>query len=151
MAKKAKNPVTIEHVTERVIERLMNKVDKTDDCWNWTGAKTANRKNSKGYGYINVNGRPFYVHRLSFLIANGSLTEGLVIDHLCNNTLCINPEHLAEVTNKHNSTRSPKHSSNVPGGYNARSICKYGHPREAGSYKPCPTCYPKGTNKRVVA
>lgn len=121
-AKNAKNPVTIEHITEAVLERFYAKVDKTDTCWNWTGAATSQRKArpqasaTKGYGYFTINGRPFYTHRLAMLIKQGYLSEGLVTDHLCNNSLCVNPDHIQETTNRHNVTRSPKHSMNH-GGY----------------------------------
>lgn len=122
MAKNAKNQVTVEHITDRVIERFYAKVDKTDECWNWTGATTAARKERpqaparQGYGVLSVNRRPFYAHRLAMLMKQGYLTERLVVDHVCNNSLCVNPDHIEEVTNKQNSTRSPLHSKNR-GGY----------------------------------
>lgn len=122
MAKNSKNPVTIEHVTDSVKERFYAKVDKTEDCWNWTGAKTANRKErsqapaTTGYGYFTINKRPFYTHRLAMLMKQGYLTEGLVVDHLCNNSACVNPDHIQEVSNRQNITRSPRHSMNH-GGY----------------------------------
>lgn len=145
MAKNAKNPVTEEHMTERVKERFFAKVEKTDTCWNWTGARTARRPErpqapaKPGYGSININGRPFYAHRASWLMHNGPLIPGLVIDHLCENTLCVNPEHLQQVTNQENSMRSPRHSVNH-GGYHKKTHCKYGHDRQ-GAPGVCPTCY----------
>jgi hypothetical protein len=147
MALNAKNPVTHEHITDSVKKRFWAKVDKhSEGCWVWIGAKTAKRPKRKiapatqGYGVIHINKRPFYAHRLSFLMHNGYLTEGLVIDHKCDNSLCVNPGHIVETTNKENVTRSHKFSGNF-GGYYVKSICKYGHNRIPGNSKPCETCY----------
>lgn len=149
MNKNAKNPVTIEHITDELIKRFYAKVDKTEDCWNWTGAKTASRKErplapaTQGYGVISVNNRPFYAHRLSMLMKQGYLTEGLVIDHLCNNSTCVNPDHIEEVTNRENVVRSPRHSMNTGGYSHYKEFCKRGHKRGIEMKgKPCVECYP---------
>jgi hypothetical protein len=150
-ATNAHNPVTAEHIDSKVLERFWSKVDKltlkeSSGCWVWTGAKTANRPRRKnapatrGYGAITINKRPFYTHRLSFLIHNGYLTQGLVIDHLCGNTLCVNPSHLDETTNKHNLHKSPNFSANNSNKYAQKSVCKYGHKRKPGAGK-CMACY----------
>ncbi len=154
MARNAKNPVTEEHMTDKVKQRFFDKVDKTPNCWIWLGAKSAWRPKrriagpTQGYGVININNRPFYVHRASWLMHKGPLIPGLVIDHLCNNTLCVNPDHLQQVTNMENSMRSPKHSSNTTYKY-YRTHCKYGHERPVESRnKNCPTCYQEMLAKR---
>jgi hypothetical protein len=149
-AKNAKNVVTFDAITEAVKDRFFAKVEKTDTCWNWTSARTAYRPKriladeTVGYGVFNILNRPFYAHRLSFLMHNGYLTDGLVVDHLCENTLCVNPDHLRQITNAENSLRSPKHASKIPGGYKVyKTHCKHGHVRtEENRGKPCFTCYP---------
>lgn len=153
-AKNAKNPVTQEHMTDKVKERFFAKVDKTDTCWNWTGAKSAWRPErpiasaTEGYGVININGRTFYAHRASWLMHKGPLIPGLVIDHLCDNTLCVNPEHMQQVTNNENTKRSPKHTANGARYY--KTHCKNGHERtEEMRGRSCTVCYPKGTFKAV--
>lgn len=154
MAKNSKNPVTQEHMTDKVKQRFFAKVKKTDTCWNWTGARSAYRPKrviadaTKGYGVININGRTFYAHRASWLMHKGPLIPGLVIDHLCENTLCVNPDHMQQVTSPENAQRSPKHSKNH-GGYNYyKEFCKYGHKRGPElKGKPCPKCY-KAKQKR---
>ena len=123
MAKNARNEVKAEDFTPQKEELFFAKVEKTDTCWNWTGAKTASRPErpnapaTQGYGVFNINRRPFYAHRLSYLVYNGPLLDGLVIDHICDNSLCVNPDHLKQVTNNENTMRSPRHSTNY-GGYN---------------------------------
>lgn len=157
MAKNSKNPVTQEHMTDSVKERFFAKVDKTDTCWNWVGARSAYRPKRKiadatpGYGVLNINGRVFYAHRASWLMHNGPLIPGLVIDHLCNNTLCVNPDHLQQVTNNENTQRSPKHTANGAKYRHYKTHCKYGHVRtEDMRNKPCVDCYEeRKANKRM--
>lgn len=131
MANNSRNTVTKEHFTEEKSNLFWAKVEKTDTCWNWTGAKTAARPQrpqapaTEGYGVFNINKRPFYAHRLSYLVHKGPLVDGLVIDHICNNSLCVNPDHLEQVTNRENTLRSPRHSVNA-GSYN-----KGGRPKKS--------------------
>ena len=148
-AKYRHNPVYHEHITDKVKERFFAKVDKTDSCWNWTGAISATRPARRmapakqGYGVISINNRPFYVHRLAWMMKGNDLIEGLVIDHLCNNSLCVNPDHLDQVTNEQNTLRSPLHSANGAKYYYSKDKCKYGHVRTPENKgKACFTCYP---------
>lgn len=155
MASNAKNEVTKEHIDENVLKRFYDKVEKTDTCWNWTGARTANRPKriladaTVGYGVININKRPFYVHRLAWMMAGKDLVEGLVIDHICNNSLCVNPDHLQQITHEKNIKRSEKTTANGAKYY--RRFCKYGHERlieDRG--KKCSQCYNTMLQKRRI-
>lgn len=81
--------------------RFENKFTKTDNCWNWT-ASTNGKRN---YGTMFYEGRSQLAHRISYKLYKGEIPAGLTIDHLCNNTLCVNPDHLALATQKDNNLR----------------------------------------------
>ena len=72
-----------------VEDRFWEKVDKTKDCWLWTGDI-----NSAGYGRITDYWQKILVHRFSYELAHGPIPEGMVILHLCDVKLCVRPEHL---------------------------------------------------------
>lgn len=62
------------------------------DCWEWTGSLT-----QAGYGHMSVDGKLDYTHRIVWELLVGPIPEGLVIDHLCRNRACCNPDHLEPV------------------------------------------------------
>lgn len=74
-------------------ERWQLYVDKTESCWNWTGALT-----TAGYGSLTKNYQRMYAHRWSYEQHVGPIPEGLALDHLCRNRSCVNPDHLEPVT-----------------------------------------------------
>ena len=82
---------------------------KTQSCWIWTGASV----NSRGprYGtYRLSNGKAKKAHRMIYESLKGLIPVGLELDHLCRNTLCVNPEHLEPVTHKVNVQRGHRWS-----------------------------------------
>ena len=75
------------------INRFNAKVQKTESCWLWIGAKKAT-----GYGNLHWGGQTRLAHRVSYEIAVGPIPDGMTIDHLCGNTSCVNPAHMEVVT-----------------------------------------------------
>lgn len=93
-------------------QRLWAKVRKTESCWHWTGAQSA----ATGHGNFKVNGKVTLVHRFSYELAKGPIPEGLVIDHICRNGSCVNPDHLRAVTQKQNmENRGGAHANSKSG------------------------------------
>lgn len=84
------------------IERMCQLIEGGNGCWLWLGGS------HKGYGYFKVTGERKSlkrVNRIMFELVNGrEINSGLVIDHSCRNTICINPAHLREVTQGFNVT-----------------------------------------------
>lgn len=102
------------------MERFFSKIEvsRNTKCWSWTDHL------EYGYGVFSVRGTIFRAHRFAYLIFNGQIPKNLIIDHLCRNRKCVNPDHLEAVTNKINLERGiPSYTTR-----NKRTHCKKGHP-----------------------
>jgi hypothetical protein len=81
--------------------KFWSRVDTEGDCLTWQGYR-----NSLGYGATTVPGVGTRgAHRVAYLIVVGEIPDGLVLDHLCRNPPCVNPQHLEPVTSKENTLR----------------------------------------------
>jgi len=66
-------------------------VEKTDNCWIWTGPKSA-----RGYGRAWLGGtQRSAAHRFSYELHRGPIPRGKGILHLCDTPSCVNPSHLS--------------------------------------------------------
>jgi len=66
-----------------------------------TSSELKGRINSDGYGQIRWEGKYRLAHTVGFRIATGRWPKsGYEISHACRNKLCVNPEHLDEMTRK---------------------------------------------------
>ena len=74
-------------------------------CWLWTGSVS-----NTGYGQLGkqADGKNIVrnVHRISYEINVGPIPQGLQLDHLCCNKLCVRPDHLEAVSARENSRRA---------------------------------------------
>lgn len=78
----------------------MKELDYTVDengCWIYRGCK-----NKKGYGVVRRENRNWQAHRWQFRQKKGSLIDGQLICHSCDNPPCINPDHLWQGTPQDN-------------------------------------------------
>lgn len=90
------------------VEHLKSKTFINDNgCWVWNGGKAGIKKigNSQPYGQVTIGLKHFRTHRVMYQLLRGEILKGLVLDHLCRNTLCCNPDHLEQVTNAENVRR----------------------------------------------
>lgn len=102
-------------------ERFWSRVDKSGDCWLWTGCLDPN-------GYGKYSGRKFtgkssLAHRIAYELVKGAIPEGLTLDHLCKVHNCVNPEHLEPVLSGVNVLRG----DTIPARNRAKTHCIHGH------------------------
>ena len=97
-------------------ERFWEKAKKTDTCWLWTAGRTR-----CGYGHFKeiATGTQLKwtrAHRFAYEELVGPIPDGLVLDHMCHQPLCVNPDHLRAVTQSENArNRSGLMKTNTSG------------------------------------
>lgn len=98
------------HQRKWSFERLfMTKVRIADSgCWLWTASQVSPRVR---YGQIivPVGGgirKKWLAHRLAYSHLVGPIPDGLQLDHLCGQSLCVNPKHLEPVSAFENTRRA---------------------------------------------
>src|SRR5215470_43505 len=112
--------VTEQRIPLRIRKRL--RLHEATGCWIWTGGRT-----SSGYGSVSRHGRNTTAHRAVYELARGQVPDGLVVDHLCRNSLCCCPDHLEVVTNQENVRRGDAAWINGDR-QRSKSHCLQGHP-----------------------
>ena len=113
-------------------ERFWRRVDKSGDCWLWTGYISKN-----GYGiWPNEKTASPRAHRIAYEFVIGPIPAGLTLDHLCRVRHCVNPRHLEPVTLRENLMRGHTIAAE-----NARKVqCPKGHPYDHIDPRGCRRC-----------
>lgn len=123
---------------------FMEKVEVVEGgCWEWQGFRVRG-----GYGGVAWpkagslrDCKSHRAHRVAYMLFVGPLDPELQIDHLCNNRLCVNPDHLEQVTQQVNLRRAEPRA-------NARKThCIRGHEfspentrLDKGGHRVCKAC-----------
>jgi len=101
-------------IPQKDIDRFWAKVDKTDDCWNWTAGS---RNPQHGYGEFKWQGKNYIATRFMWLLTYGSDPGNFWVLHRCDNPRCVRPEHLFLGTPKDNMVdKASKKRGNAPRG-----------------------------------
>lgn len=115
--------------------RVLKKISIGEGCWEWQGYCRPN-----GYGEVRVNTVRWYIHRYVYTETVGPIPEGLVLDHLCRNTSCCNPDHLEPVTLGENTRRgrnTHREKTTCPQGHEYDEANTYHNP---SGFRQCRIC-----------
>jgi hypothetical protein len=89
---------------EDITIRFWRHVDRSGDCWLWTGTVAG-----FGHGWVRVGGkatgdrrRSIAAHRLSWELAYGPIPAGMCVLHRCDVPRCVRPAHLFLGTKRDN-------------------------------------------------
>jgi len=103
------------------LDRFFAKVDASGDCWEWQAYAHL------GYGRFGYQGKSIQAQRVVWMLLVGPIPEGHEVDHLCRNTLCVNPDHLEPVTPEENRRRA--RLVEILSSYQlSKTHCPQGHP-----------------------
>jgi len=91
----------VSHAGLTAEEHFWAQVNVSDGCWLWEGPV-----HSAGYGRFLGGDDQWLAHRWAFEYHHSlEIPSGLVLDHLCEVKLCVNPDHLEVVTQQENVRR----------------------------------------------
>ncbi|ATS93004.1 HNH endonuclease [Mycobacterium phage Superphikiman] len=121
----------VEYPASAIAEARFHAATKpgANGCIEWAAGRDRD-----GYGVFHL-GKSLRAHRWIYEHVVGAIPEGFVIDHLCRNRACVNPEHLEPVENRENLMRGETRARR-----NAEKVeCPQGHPYSGDNLYVSPT------------
>ena len=114
--KKEHNTMIKLELQERFHEKW--ELNEETGCWIWKASLAG-----RGYGQIKIPGqrKQIYAHQLSYLIHYGSIPQGMMVCHTCDNTKCVKPSHLFLGTQKDNMQDMKNKGRHLNGSKNAKA------------------------------
>jgi hypothetical protein len=109
--------MSIDMLSTEACARFVDKIQIGPGCWSWTGA------GAPSYGRVGVNRRMYGAHRIAYALVHGSIAEGRVVHHRCDNPNCVRPDHLEAVPQKQNVL----YGASPVGRVAQTGRCKHGH------------------------
>lgn len=135
-----------------LVQRFWSNVRKTDSCWFWTGST-----NKWGYGKTTesgARGKTVSAHRVSWLLHNGPIPDGLWVLHKCDEHYapgdisyrrCVNPAHLYLGTHRDNTQDTVRTGRIASGERNGNILHPDRRPRgDAHPARRHPECWARG-------
>lgn len=89
---------------EKWLNRLLAKTVRIGGCLFWLGARKGGPRNKEPYGHyrcVLIPGETI-AHRVSYILHGRKISKKKKLMHSCDNTLCIDPEHLTPGTQLQN-------------------------------------------------
>ena len=82
--------------------------ERRNGCWEWQSTKM-----TYGYGTFSYEGKKVSAHRWAYQWFIGEIPRGHDVMHSCDNTSCVNPEHLSTGTRSENMRQCARRGRHV--------------------------------------
>ena len=100
----------------RLRDLVLSILASETSCVNWRATPPL------PYGVVTFQGKRWYAHRFAFFVRHGRL-PAQQIDHLCRNRICVNPNHMEDVSLTENVMRG----ESLPAQNAKKDACAHGH------------------------
>lgn len=125
-----KEKVIVRRAKKPAIVRFWRRAQPGPNCWTWDGAPY-----NGGYGRMYFNEKVQAAHRVSWQLFRGSIPDGMLVCHHCDNPICVNPAHLFVGTSRDNVLDMVK-KDRLGWSCRPRSQCGRGHKFPENLYIP---------------